>query len=52
MYKSVHISKDWANSVSFTEFKKNFVIAQLEPKRQHDLYEELTGKKIKYKGED
>lgn len=45
-------NKEWIKSVSFAEFKKNSIIALLEPKRQHDLYEELTGKKIKFKGED
>jgi hypothetical protein len=42
----ISISKDWAKSVSFTDFKKNSIIALLEPKRQHDLFEELTGKKV------
>jgi len=51
MYKSINVSKNWVKDVSFTEFKKNFVIAQLEPKEQHDLYEKLSGKKIKFKGE-
>ena len=49
MYKSVNISKDWAKSVNFTEFKKNSIIALLEPKRQKMLFEELTGKKVKTK---
>jgi hypothetical protein len=49
--EKLSFNKEWVKSVSFTDFKKNSIIALLEPKRQHDLYEELTGKKIKFKGE-
>jgi len=52
MYSSVNISKDWAKSVTFTEFKKNSIIANLEPKEQVRQYESLTGKKVKAKKGD
>lgn len=52
MYKSVNISKDWAKGVTFTEFKKNSIIASLEPKLQAKKFEELTGKKVKSKAKE
>lgn len=49
MYRSVNINKEWANSVTFNEFKKNAIIANLKEGEPQRLYEELTGKKVKTK---
>jgi hypothetical protein len=44
MYKNISISKDWANSVTYLEFKKNSIVAVLTPKEQRALYKKLTNK--------
>ena len=44
MYKNISISKDWVNSVTYLEFKKNKIVATLTAKEQRKLYDKLIGK--------
>ena len=48
-FRSYKISKEWAKSVTFAEFKKNAIVKQLSPEVQQSEYEKLTGKKVKTK---
>ena len=47
--KPISINKNWAESVSFSEFKKMSSIAKLDEKEQIALYELNSGKKVKTK---
>jgi hypothetical protein len=43
------VNKEWAKSVSFAVFCKAGAIAKLSPIEQKELYESITGKKVKTK---
>lgn len=45
----ISVNKSWAKSVSFSTFCKDSKIKTLSPTEQKELYEGITGKKIKTK---
>lgn len=45
----ISVNKSWAQSVSFSNFCKDYNIKKLSPTKQRELYEESTGKKVKLK---
>lgn len=52
MYKPLtakNFNKAWLKTVSYTEFKKNPIIATFSEKEQDRMFIEFTGKKLKPK---
>ena len=50
--KPENVNKEWALSVTFAQFCKDANIKNLSDADQKKLYEAVTGKKLKNKGEE